>query len=53
MKTIEEIKKYIESRMKTIQHNIAVEELAGNTVKSQCEKTALAEIEALRQELLR
>ena len=40
---------YLAGRRKTIEASIAVEHLAGNAVKEQCEKTALAEIEAMQQ----
>lgn len=41
------MKEYMRGRRLAIQANIDAEILAGNTVKEQCERTALAEITAL------
>ena len=40
---------YLVSRRKTIEASIAAEQLAGNEQKEACERTALAEIEALER----
>lgn len=42
---------YIVSRRKTIEASIAAERLAGNEHKEACERTALAELEALERRL--
>ena len=44
---------YLRARRATIEASIAAEELAGNSFKEQCERTALAEITALEIELTR
>jgi hypothetical protein len=43
------INNYLAARRLTIESSLAAEILAGNTVKQQCEQTALAEISAMEQ----
>jgi len=47
---MDELRKYLQSRRKTIEASIVAEQIAGNTIKEQCERTALAEITALQIE---
>lgn len=45
----EQVLKYLAARKKTITASIAAEKLAGNEVKLQCERTALAEVEGIEK----